>query len=180
MRLNMKLQSTIDYMVSYGVALAIIAVAIYVMSSFGLFNPYLSPKVCTPASGFICNGYTISSNGIVSVLFSQVTGTTLNINGVACSTNVNLTNASLPAYGNVHVVKYSGMPSAYPNALASSMVMQSDTANTIEAYCYNNKGYAKSKLGNTFNGYVWINYTVSGLPNKNNIVRIISITSKYT
>jgi len=167
-------------MISYGIALAIIAIAISVMYSFGLFNPYLAPKVCTHAPGFICNNYIVNSNSVVSLLFSQVTSTTLNIVGVACSTNVNLTNASLPAYGNVHVVKYSSMPSAYPSASASSVVIQSDTSNTIKAYCYDSKGLAKSKLGDTFNGYVWINYTILGLPNKNNIIRIVSITTKYT
>ncbi len=176
---NMKSQSSTDYLISYGVAFAIIAVAIYVISSSGLFNPYMSPNTCTPVSGFICNSYAINNSGAITVLFSQVVGVTINIKGAACSTEVNLTNVSLPAYGNIHVVGYNGMPSAYPNKnLASPIVMQSDTSNSVDMYCYRSGGYAKSKAGNRFNGYIWINYSVKGLLNKN-IIRIISLSSKY-
>ncbi len=148
--------------------------------SSGLFTPYITPDTCISSPGFLCVSYTANHNGTMNLRFSQLTGTTINIHGAACSIKVNTTNASLPAYGNIHVVPYSAMRSAYPNnALSSPMSVYSDSSNTLLLYCYTGSGYATSKLGNTFIGYVWLNYTTSGL-SKTNIVRVASITSKYT
>lgn len=167
-------------MISYGMALIIVSIAVYVIVSSGLFTPYISPDTCTPTPGFLCVSFIVNTNGTMNMRLSQLTGTDIEIHGVACSTAVNNTNASLPAYGNIYVVPYSAMTSAYPsNALASPMSMQSDSSNTLQSYCYSNRGYATSKLGNMFTGYVWLNYTVAGLT-KTNIVRVASVTSKYT
>ena len=179
-RKGMKAQSAIDYLISYGSALIIIAAAIYIIASSGVLTPYLSGSTCTPSPGYICNAYAINATGVMNVKLAQVTGVTLKINGAACSTTPNTTNASLPEYGNVHIKNYSSDSSAYPgNYLANPMILASDSSNSIYVYCYGSGGIDKSKSGNIFNGYLFINYTVEGL-HTNNYAKIVQVTTKYS
>lgn len=178
---HIRAQSAVDYLISYGIALAIIAVALYIIFSSGILTPYITPNICTPSPGFICDGYTANVNGTVDLLFAQTTGAAIRIYGAGCSTIPNSTNQSIPAYGNIHLLGYSAFPSGYPNnALANSVVVQSDSSYDLEVYCFSSpSGYAKGKLGSLFNGYISINYTILGL-NGHNSTRVASITTKYT
>jgi hypothetical protein len=176
----LKAQSALDYLISYGSALLIIAAAIYIIASSGVLTPYLSGSSCTPAPGYICNAYAINSSGVLTVKLAQVTGVGLQIKGAACSTAVNSTNASMPRYGNIYVKNYAAYPASYPNNdLLNQMVIQSDSSNSIYVYCYGAGGHASSKPGNIFNGYLFINYTIAGLT-ASNIREVAEITTKYS
>ncbi len=178
---GIRAQSAVDYLISYGIALAIVAVALYIIFSSGVLTPYITPNTCTPSPGFICDGYTANTNGTVQMLFAQTTGTAIKINGAGCSTIPNYTYESIPAYGNIHLLGYSAFPSGYPNnALTNPVVVQSDSSYDLKIYCYSSpSGYAKAKLGDVFDGYISINYTILGLDG-HNATRIASITTKYT
>lgn len=173
-------QSALDYLISYGSALLILAAAIYVIASSGILAPYLSGSSCTPAPGYICNAYAINSSGALTVKLAQTTGTELEIKGAACSTILNSTNASLPRYGNIYAKSFSAYSSAYPNNdFANQIVMQSDSSNSISVYCYGSGGHASSNPGSIFNGYLFINYTVSGLTS-NSVQEVAEVTTKYS
>jgi len=175
-----KLQAALDFMVSYGIAILIITIALYVVFSLGIFNPKLASIVCTPAPSYICESFSISTNSTFTILLAQSTGGTIDVTGAACSSAPNAT-SDMPAYGNVHVLNYSKAPQYYPNnAMQNGITIYSDNESTIQVYCYNSGGEAKNSLGYTFTGYLWINYTFSNLPSLHYISRVASFTASYT
>ncbi|MCL4388471.1 MAG: hypothetical protein M1564_00070 [Candidatus Marsarchaeota archaeon] len=175
------LQASLDMMVSYGIALLIIAIALYVVITVGFFNTKSVTSDCIASPGFACTTYTIAPNGTAVFVISQSTGGTLTINGVACATSPN-PNGNGPAYGNLGVQSPSQVPVFYPYGVPDSIVMYSGSANTIETNCYIGPDkLASGGLGDSFTGYLWLNYTFSGLPsNINNVEQVASFTTKFT
>lgn len=181
------LQSSIDFMVSYGMALLIIAITIYVIMSLGILNPPISVGSCISASEFSCPSYAIFTNGTSYFVLSQSTGGQINITAAACSTQTNSSYIS-PAFGNVHVLPYNNAPQYYPDSsLQSGLTAYSNSEFQIKVDCFgpsgllNPTGLATSNLGNLFTGYLWINYTLSNMPKGMHfVVQVATFTTKYT
>lgn len=174
-------QEALDFMLSYGVAILIIAIAIYVVAQLGAFNPNIAPVSCTPSPGFACISYAINTNGTLIATISQATGGTMSIAGAACSSSVNAT-GNKPEYGNIGVLGWASAPSYYPAGIASSSITSySGGSFLVEAKCYNGAGIAVGNLGNVFTGYLWLNYTFSDLPSSvHHVTDIATFTAKYT
>lgn len=171
-------QAALDFMVSYGLAILIITIALYVVFSLNIFNPQLSSIVCTPAPGFFCQAYSLDANSTLTIKLVQATGGTIDITGAACSKSVN-SGSDAPAYGNVNVLGYSS--SYYPNSdIQNGLTIYSDSSNTIQVYCFDGNGKATGGVGYTFSGYFWINYTVSDMPPVHYIKRVATFTVVYT
>ncbi|MDE1868712.1 MAG: hypothetical protein KGH60_01980 [Candidatus Micrarchaeota archaeon] len=190
MMLHNKAQASIDFMVAYGIALLVIAIALSVVVQLGLFNVRLAPTTCNPAPGFQCTAATMNTMGVLTIAFSQATGGTLTINGAGCSSAANATR-DYPAYGNVNLLPYTKAPQYYPAIVpfntpfnsppANSISLSSSGSGLITVYCYTHFGKATSQLGNSFSGILWLNYTISDLPsNLNNVQEMASFTAKYT
>ncbi|MGD0510456.1 MAG: hypothetical protein ABSA33_01315 [Candidatus Micrarchaeaceae archaeon] len=170
-------QASIDMLVAYGIAILITSIAIYVILQLGVFNTRLAPTYCNAAPSFSCAGYAIATNGLLTMVFSQSTGATLNVTGVACSTQPS-NNATAPRFGNIGVTPSSAY---YASGQWNSIIVYSSNNTRISMYCYGPSGFANGQLGNGFTGYVWINYTVSSLPsNYHNIQQMASVSAKYT
>lgn len=176
-----KAQAAMDFLISYGVAILIIAVALYVIFRIGIFNPTVVPTYCNPAPSFLCNLATINTSGVLTLSFAQATGGAINITGIACSSVVNNTNNG-PMYGNIHIKNYKSAPQFYPsNALQNGVELYSSNVTIVNVYCYSGSGIAKASYGSTFTGYVWINYTYTGLPQTmHNIEEIATVSAKYS
>ncbi|MGC8586130.1 MAG: hypothetical protein ACP5K5_01125 [Candidatus Micrarchaeia archaeon] len=176
-----KLQAALDFLVSYGVAILIIAVALYVIYRIGAFTPTVAPQYCNPAPSFMCNLAAINTSGVLTLSFAQVTGGAINITGIACSTAVN-TIGNSPMYGNVGVNSYKAAPQFYPsNQLQNGVMLYSSNSISLNVYCYSGGGIAKASLGSAFTGYVWLNFTYAGLPSTmHNIEEIATVSTKYT
>ena len=176
-------QSSIDFISSYGFVILIIAVVIYAVLQLGVFNYSASPPYCYPQSPFSCMAYSINTSGAIAIVLSQSSGGILNITGAACSTSPNTTRVG-PRYGNVKVLPYGAAPpGAYPNGgLANGMVLYPGQRAALQVECYgSNLGPARSSLGQTFTGYVWVNYTFSGLPSGyHNLAQAAAVNIKYT
>lgn len=183
-------QGSIDFMVAYGIALLVIAIALAVVVQLGLFNLRLAPTTCNPAPGFQCTAATMNTLGVLTITFSQATGGTLTINAAGCSSNANATR-DFPAYGNVNLLTYTKGPQYYPGIIpfntpfnsppANSISLSSSASGIITVYCYTKFGKATSQLGNSFTGFLWLNYTISSLPSTlNNVQEVASFTAKYT
>lgn len=173
-------QASIDMLVSYGIAMLVIAIALYTVLQLGVFNTRLAPEYCNATPPFSCDGYALSSNGILTIVFSQSTGGTMTVTGVACASTQNSLVLG-PAYGNVNVLPYSTAPGYYStNALQNGAIAYSGGAVRVGVYCYSGKGAAKGNIGNSFSGVVWINYTLSNLPNTMHTVQqLVTFNSKY-
>jgi hypothetical protein len=182
-----KAQASIDLLVSYGIAILLVSIAIFVLLQLGVFNSRLAPTYCNAAPSFTCTAVAISARtGVLTLVFAQSTGATFKVVGASCSTQqtTNSLNSSGPRYGNVNLLPQSTAPSYYPNnQLSSGLTLYSSNQTRIQTYCYggpNNK-LAKGALGTAFTGFVWINYTISSLPgNYYNTQQIVSVSSKYT
>jgi hypothetical protein len=158
-------QSGIDFIISYGFALLVIAIAIFVMLKSNLLSSGVTPDTCYPAQPFLCISDILFSNGTMYVVFAQATGGTMNVIGIACATSTNSL-GDYPAYGNTNVLGYSALPSAYPaNTLANGMTIYSDNASRIvPVYCYGAQGVIHAPKGTAYGGYIWINYTLTNVP----------------
>ncbi|MCW6159773.1 MAG: hypothetical protein LVQ95_01635 [Candidatus Micrarchaeales archaeon] len=177
----MKQQSAIDFMTSYGVAMLIVVIAAYVVLRLGIFTGNVAQPVCTSASSFSCGALSLSTNGTVTFVLTQAVGGTIDIVGVACSSGIN-TAGTGPAYGNINVLNYSDAPQYYPStALQSGLQMYSGSSKTIRIGCWGPFGQSKENLGNSYTGYIWINYTYEGLPSHlYTVTRVIDFATKAT
>ncbi|MEM0094627.1 MAG: hypothetical protein QXF41_01335 [Candidatus Micrarchaeaceae archaeon] len=175
---KIRLQAAVDFMMSYGIAILIITIAIGIIYKVGVLNPSLTPVSCTPAPGFSCGLFSMNRSGALSIELAQASGAPIIINGVACSSGINQT-SMLPAYGNIYVTSNSAFypANSYPIALGT-LQMYSGTSYTFKAYCYGAGGIATGSYGNVFLGYVWINYTVQGYGRITQ--QVATITVKYT
>lgn len=175
-------QAAIDFLLSYGIAILIITIAIYVILELGIFNLANAPQSCDALPGFSCDSYAIYPNGTMILFISQTTGSAINITGVACSSTVNNT-GNFPGTGNTKVQDYLTAKVTYPDAtLQYGKYMYSDGTAKLSVICYDSAGNAATgNLGSTFTGYVWLNYTSVGLPSQvHSVPRAFRVTARYT
>ena len=158
----MKLESSIDFLSSYG--LAIIVLISLLVAAFLIIKsqPIYS---CISPPGFSCGYASMNTNGFLLIKITQAVGEPILINGAACADQQNAT-ANIPKYGNVAVGR---SKSFYPIQLSvNGNYPPGNYIDSGESYifyvnCYQSGGgLATGKLGSTFSGYLWINYTISG------------------
>ncbi len=169
-------QAAVDFLTAYGIALLVVTIAIAIIIKVSFLSPVLSTSTCTPSAGFSCEFYSINTSGVLTITLAQATGATLTIHGIACSSLLN-TSGDLPMYGNIFVTPNLAY---YPpkGQLGSGVEMFSDTSHTFYVNCYTAHGLAKSSIGDTFIGYLWINYSMPGYGQT--IQEIASLNLKYT
>ncbi len=177
--LSTKLQSAMEYLMTYGWAILIIAIVLIALFSLGVFSNANLGTSCIAESGFECNGLTLTNivpssapvNSLATLSFTvgQATGADI-YNAILLVTPLNTTIISF--FGNTHI----------PYPLSSSIMefISTDGAmptfpegstNTINIYIGNGNlevpGYptvaeevgpliSSNSIGSPFDGYVWI------------------------
>jgi hypothetical protein len=169
-------QAAVDFMMSYGIALIIIFIAISVIYKVSVLSPVLATSSCVASPGFECEAFALNKSGVLLLQLSQATGGSIIIKGAACASQVN--NAGVqPAFGNLNVINSIVYYPPY-NSPGLGMNVYSDGSSTLMMYCYFGGGIAKGVLGNSYTGYVWLNYTI---PNYGNVTQqIASLDLRYT
>ncbi len=170
-------------MISYGMALIIISVALLAVAQLGVFNPLLTPTFCDATPSFACVAAAIKANGMLTILLSQATGATMNVIGASCSRLANTVSVPGPMYGNLNVGYNSVTESQYypSTALANGLLLYTGNTMNLTVFCYGGSGLATGSLGGSFSGTVWLNFTITSLPNSaNNVVQVATFTEKYT
>jgi len=83
-----KAQSAMEYLMTYGWAILIVAVVLGALYSLGVFNgaAFLGTS-CIAASGFYCTNPILSTGGVLTVTIGQATGTTFVPSGINFSTS---------------------------------------------------------------------------------------------
>lgn len=170
-------QAAVDFMMSYGIALMVIFIAVSIIYKVSVVSPVFTQSTCTAAPGFECEGYALSaSSGVLTLQLSQATGGSIVIRGAACASQPNSISNN-PAYGNVKVTNTIAYYTT-GNSPGTGITVYSDSSNTLVLYCYSNSGVATGTLGTGFSGFVWLNYTV---PNYGNLTQQVAILNlKYT
>ncbi|MFI5412688.1 MAG: hypothetical protein ACHQX1_02255 [Candidatus Micrarchaeales archaeon] len=174
-----KQQAAVDFMVSYGIAILVVAIAVYVVLRLGIFSSSITQPTCVATPSFACGAAVLNSNGLLTFVLTQAIGGTINITAVACSSGLNVT-GNMPQYGNVKVQKYATVNTLYPNnALQYGLTMYSGASAQITTNCYGLLGLSNQNIGQPYTGYIWINYTFTGLPtNYNTVQRVMQFSTR--
>lgn len=171
-----KAQAAVDFMMSYGISLIIVFIAISVVYKVTFLSPALTTSTCTANAGFGCESFILNRSGILTLQISQATGSTLMIQGVACSSQENNT-GNKPEYGNIYVTNalkyYYGT-----NSPGTGVNVYSGSSGTFILYCYAGIGRAYGSLGNGYTGFIWMNYTIPGFGSLTQQVAQLNV--KYT
>ncbi|MDE1873711.1 MAG: hypothetical protein KGI04_01155 [Candidatus Micrarchaeota archaeon] len=180
-----KAQSAMEYLMTYGWAILIIAVVLGALFSLGVFSSgALLGTSCIAGAGYQCQNMVLNSNGNLSFTFGQSTGSTIYNVGFGCAATS--TSSGLPNPGNALIEIDSGGGSATlagvaTNVLASNGLWYagSNTAGSYNALslvsgqteavsklkCFGTTGSAltssSAPLGTSFSGSIWMNYTTT-------------------
>jgi hypothetical protein len=122
----MKTQSAMEYLMTYGWAILIIALVVGVLYTLGLFNPSsMAPSYCVFNGGaFLCKNFSISSSGYLSLTLISTIPAPINVTQIACN-----------AWGNTsYAYSIPGGVILYPNSaysLPSSVVQCRDSKGQV-------------------------------------------------
>ncbi len=141
----LKLQSAMEYLMTYGWAILLIAIVAGVIFGSGLLNPAsATSSFCSLEAGFSCEQYYMYANGILSVSVLQTTSGPLTVTAIGCNTNATqITTANVPA-----------------------TTLQIDQNSTFDVQCMAGGSQFSGSIGQLFTGHLQINYTdiTTGFP----------------
>ncbi|MGC9190432.1 MAG: hypothetical protein ACP5FR_00770 [Candidatus Micrarchaeia archaeon] len=83
-----KLQSAMEYLMTYGWAILVIAIVLAALFNMNVFSQFHVPTACYSSTGFYCENPGIGTNGYLNVTMSQTLFSQMTIVGTACSTSL--------------------------------------------------------------------------------------------
>jgi hypothetical protein len=130
-----------EYLMTYGWSILIIAVVLAALFALGIFGAGSNSgaSACIPQSGFSCTGVLLVSNGVLSATFGVV-GQTITITNTLCTQSASLPTS--PSYSSVGPISLS---SSQKTLLPFSCTLSSSNA----------------PIGTSFSGYLWVQYKTS-------------------
>lgn len=140
----MKLQSAVEYLVTYGWALVILAGVVGVFYALGFFNPgaFQSNQCIFPAD-FSCLYSQMTQTGNLLVTVEQASPSPINITAYGCNQNASVVNM-VPLVG------------------ANQIYLPIGSTVNITVSCYTtNSVIFSGPVGSLYKGYMLINYTSS-------------------
>ena len=198
---RIKAQSAMEFLMTYGWAVLIIAVVLAALFSLGVFSSTsLVSTSCIASSGYLCQVPIFGVNGNLSFTLGQITGRPIYNIGLACAgtaTTAGLPNPSPLTTGNAAMVYIiaNGFPSSIPSNVANfgvgsimignSLTLSSgQTIPITQLSCYGASGadIVNVPFGTSFTGGIWLNYTQQNqVPSASNpliTMKIALITAK--
>ncbi len=159
-------QSAMEYLMTYGWAILIIAVVLGALFSLGVFNgSSLLGTSCVALSGYYCSTPVLShSTSALTFTLGQATGTN---------------------YGNVIVYTVPSGSSYNPGSDTAKQAITSgiSSGQTVSVSLtlpstspYSTSGYGT--IGDTYTGYIYINYSTSSTGVPNTVAEIATISVK--
>jgi hypothetical protein len=146
----LKAQTAIEYLITYGWAILIMAVVLSALFFLGVFNPGIfAGQECLLPAGFSCSSFYLYPNGMLSLNLLQVTQSPINVTAIGCSTNQTILNMQAPY-----------------NPPSNQIYMPIGSNYTFTLFCYQGNSVYTGKIGSLFDGYLVINYTstTTGFP----------------
>lgn len=155
---NFRAQSAMEYLMTYGWAILIIAIVLGALFSLGVFSSSsFVGTTCIPGSGYLCQSPVLHS-GTFTATVGQATGTTW------LSANIFLVSGggspSTVASGLTTCVYYSFANSissgqTIPVSFTAPVTLTSGTASCGTPY--------SSTVGTSYSGAIWAEYTTTGV-----------------
>ncbi len=159
-----RLQSAMEYLMTYGWAILIIAVVLGVLYYLGIFNGAASlGTACIPVSGYLCQTPTMTSTGLLSFTLGQNTASVQYNVALACAQVSN--GAGLPVSGNsnpwYYVTSNGNVITTTGNQANSISLTPGEQVSVSGLTCYGTNGaaFSPNSIGATFAGTLWYNYT---------------------
>ena len=147
-------QSAMEYLMTYGWAILVIAVALGALYSLGVFgaNSSTAAPSCLAQAGYLCSNPVINTNGILAVKFGQISASTMTLTGIGCTSN------------------------STPPVITQSINAQLASGQTmvLAFLC----PIAANKIGSNFKGILWLIYNT---PTTNGVIdRLGEVTVQAT
>ncbi|MGC8651797.1 MAG: hypothetical protein ACP5UH_00900 [Candidatus Micrarchaeia archaeon] len=138
----LKLQSAMEYLMTYGWAILIISIALAALFMMGLFSPssYVTSSCIFPAD-FSCLQDFMSTSGVLQINIEQSTESPIEITGIGCNSNVSLAGMT-QLTGSSEIYLPIGGNYSFSNV-----------------QCYSGSSAYSGSPGSIFHGYVILNYT---------------------
>jgi len=149
-----RIQSAMEYLMTYGWAILIIAVVLGALYQLGIFNSSGTgaSNACLTAPGFICQNPILNTTGWLAIKFGQIGTGAITITNTACTTNTTAPTATQSTY----IILTSGQTSAIPFSCPLS----------------------SNAIGTSFKGYLWLTYSTASTSGI--IDRIAVVSTKIT
>ncbi|MCL5106281.1 MAG: YncE family protein [Candidatus Marsarchaeota archaeon] len=175
---NRKAQSAMEYLMTYGWAILIIAVILAALDILGVFNgsAFISSS-CLSTPGYLCSSPVMVANtngpNLLSFSFKQDTGETLYNVSFMCAAS-----STSQGYPNVNVTStnYGAQTSSNLTVLTSG---SSVDVSGLKCYGSNGNLFKNNPIGAVFSGTLWIRYNLQGYPPYDyEYAKIAKITAK--
>lgn len=176
-----KAQSAVEFLMTYGWAILIIAVVLGALFRLGVFSSSsLSGTSCVPTSGYLCQNPIFNIEGNLSFTFGNGLGKPIYNVALACAGSA--TPSGLPNPSPPSGAPYAAMVYIYANGMTSPIVSNSATSGFLGMVagqevsisglsCYGASGsdLQNVPVGTSFSGGLWVNYTlINGAPSGGN------------
>ena len=174
-----KAQSAMEYLMTYGWAILIIAVVLGALFALGIFSGTTSGSSCNAAVGFFCQNPVLLPNGNLTVTIGQNFGPTHYNIGLAC-VSILSSSSSLPNPVNSLVYIYpnngvasgvqawpTNIPTNVPGTNSVLLIPSGQTITISGLRCFGPNGApigtaaTPAILGSKFTGYLMMNYTLN-------------------
>ena len=161
-----RLQSAMEYLMTYGWAILIIAVVLGVLYYLGIFNGAASlGTACIPVAGYFCQTPSMNANGLLSFTLGQNTAATQYNVALACAQVSN--GQGLPVSGSLapwfYVESAGNVINAGNGVNQSSSISLTPGEQTsvkgLTCFDTNGKVFNPVSIGAQFSGTLWYNYT---------------------
>ncbi|MDE1857215.1 MAG: hypothetical protein KGH98_04005 [Candidatus Micrarchaeota archaeon] len=139
-----------EYLMTYGWAILVIAVVLGALYSLGVFGRgNFITGTCLSNPGFFCSKPLLNTTGALNLTFGQLSGSTIILTSVGCSNTT-----------------------SQPSQMAglNSIVLVSGESVPLVAHC----PIPSNTIGTGFTGSVWVGYTSSGVPGQEAMVGQVS------
>ena len=158
---KLRAQSAMEYLMTYGWAILIIAVVLGALFSLGIFNTAsLVGTSCIALSGYYCASPVLSTSGVLTLTIGQATGTSYsNVIAYIVPSGSGLNTATDPSYS----------------------IGTLNSSQTVTATFSNLPGIGSSpRVGTVFTGQVWLVYTTTSASGANLEAQIGTLTVKVS
>jgi hypothetical protein len=195
-----KAQGAMEYLMTYGWAILIIAIVIGALFKMGVFNTSFAANGCVAVSGYLCAANSLTQLDNLSFTVGQL-ALTKTIYNVAAACSSAMTGSGLPNPSPVSGAPYAAMvyissTGAATNVVANGVTVAASPLSLSPGQrtvvtgltCYGGSGTLITPVvGSAFNGYIWLDYTTgSGVPtapggaNPLNNVKIATMSVKVS
>lgn len=160
----MKGQSAMEYLMTYGWAILIIAIVLVALFELGIFGGQTLPTSCVQQAPFVCSSPVYATPG-VSVTIGQTSGQTYyTVNAFFLDSTEVATFTSGPP----------SVPSGVTQNTIGTMYSGAEyTANVVGSI-------ASPTLGSSISGQIWIQYSTTSGGTPNQYAEVGLLNAKYT